>query len=203
MLCTYCGEFADTHDHVVPVSYVRIHRKLEVGNKEAIPACKECNCTLSNKLYITISERARYLQTRYKTKYKNVLNFPNWDIDELDEMSADFKQSILASMNMREITKDRMKHLRDTIAADYTIQEAKMKFINMTYKPITVVVFRKYKDCGMFEKELLSEHQVFSDQIGSPMFENSAIEKAIQYLEDRGVVTVDYEIEVVRSGSVN
>lgn len=203
MLCTYCGEYADTYDHVVPVSYLRVHRKLEVGNKEAIPCCRECNSTLSNKLHITISERARYLQSRYKFKYKKVLNFPDWDTDELEEMSKDFRRSIAASIDMREITKDRMKHLRQTIQADYTIQEAKMKFAEMTYKPITSVVFRKYKYYAPDDRDVILEHQVFADKIGNPMFENSAIDKAIQYLESNGVVTVDYEIEVIRSGSIN
>lgn len=203
MLCTYCGEYADSYDHVVPVSYIRIHRKLEIGNKEAVPCCRECNSMLSNKLHITISERARYLQTRYKSKYKKVLNFPDWDTDELEDMSKDFKQSILASMNMREITKDRIKHLKETINADYTIQEAKMKFADMVYKPITSVVFRKYKEIGLYDKELVSEYQVFANKIDNPMFENAAIDKAIQYLESNGVVTVEYEIEVIRSGSIN
>lgn len=57
-VCTYCGELADTRDHVVPRSY------LNTGT--TVPACRQCNGLLSSKLHITIESRAHYLLNNSK-----------------------------------------------------------------------------------------------------------------------------------------
>ena len=197
MICAYCGEFADTFDHVIPVSHKYVNRKLEVGNKEAVPCCRECNETLSNVFLHTISSRSDYLIKRYKKKYKKVLNTPNWESDELEEMGANMVRSILARMDMRDIVQERLQHLSDTKKVEYTIQECKDKFINLTYKPIHSVVFTKVV-LGQERK-----HVVFASEVKSKrmLFENSFVEKAIDILESRGIITDDYTIEVIRASS--
>lgn len=67
----------------------------------------------------------------------------------------------------------------------------KMKFENMEYKPIRCVRFTNSSD---------KIHEVFMDEISvsSIIFENTAIDRAIGILEGRGVITSDYDIEVIR-----
>ena len=197
MICSYCGEFADTYDHVIPVSYKHVDRKMEVGNKEAIPCCSECNTILGNRFLHTVSARAGYLLKTYSKRYQKVLRTPDWDADELAEMGDNMKQSILARLDARDILKERLTHLKDTSLADYTVQECKDKFANMVYKPLHSIRFSKM---WRGEKKV---HYVYIDEITSTrmLFENSFIEKAIELLESRGVVTDDYKIEVIRAGS--
>lgn len=198
MICSYCGEFAETYDHVVPVSYKHVTRKLEVGNKEAIPCCCECNTTLGNKFFHTVSTRAGYLLKKYKKRYAKVLNTPDWEEDELEEMGDSMRRSIVARLDMRGILKERLMHLKDTQAADYTVQECQDKFVDMVYKPLHSVRFSKVI------KGVKQTHYIYADEVftnGRLLFENSFVDKAVCLLEERGVVTDGWKIEVIRASS--
>ena len=198
MICSYCGEYADTHDHVIPVSYKHVTRANETGNKEAIPCCSECNTTLGNVFLHTVSARAEYLLKRYKKRYKKVINTPDWDDDELQEMGESMRLSIIARLDMRGIIKERLSHLKDTYNADYSVQECKDKFVDMVYKPLHSVKFSKKK------RGKIVTHYIYADEVssnGRMLFENTFVDKAICLLEERGVVTDGYDIEVIRASS--
>ena len=193
MLCSYCGEFADSFDHVTPVSYRCNSRKNEIGNKYAVPCCMECNTILSSHLYVTVGSRAEYLLKRYKKKYGRVLKTPEWDTDELEEMSVDFQRSILARLDMKGVILDRISHLNKTRINDYTIEECNALFKDAAYKPIRGVKFSEVDS----DKYWI----VFADDIkkkGNILFENFAIERAIDIMEYDGVVTQGLKIEVIR-----
>ena len=58
----------------------------------------------------------------------------------------------------------------------------------------------------MFTKAVLGQerkHVVFASEVKSKrmLFENSFVEKAIDILESRGIITDDYTIEVIRASS--
>lgn len=197
MICSYCGEYADTYDHVVPVSFKHVNRKMEVGNREAIPCCRECNTKLGNVFYHTVSSRASYLIKKYNRTYSKVLKTPDWDVDELEEMGESLRKSIIARLDMRDILKERIKHLKETKHADYSVQECRDKFIDMVYKPLHSVKF-----FGMLDGEIV-EYYVYADEVSNNrmLFEYSFIEKAICILEERGVITEDLDIEVIRASS--
>ena len=197
MICSYCGEFADTYDHVIPVSYKHVDRKMEVGNKEAIPCCSECNTILGNRFLHTVSARATYLLKEYRKRYKRVLNTPHWEDDELEEMGESMRKSILARLDTKDILNERLIHLKETAHADYTVQECKDKFVDMVYKPLHSVRFSRIWGSK------LKEHYVYVDEVSGTrmLFENSFVEKAIDLLESRGIVTDGYDIEVIRASS--
>ncbi len=53
--CTYCGEPADTRDHVPP-------KVVAPFNRKTVPACHRCNCSiLLDKFLITVEERRAYV----------------------------------------------------------------------------------------------------------------------------------------------
>lgn len=54
--CTYCGEPADTQDHVIPTSVLK--------SKKTVPACQNCNGILHNRLVLTVPARAAYVAER-------------------------------------------------------------------------------------------------------------------------------------------
>jgi hypothetical protein len=99
MRCSYCAEISDTFDHVPPVSFAGWDKANAPMNKKVgVPACKECNTLLSNRLLMTVGERASYLARKYGKRYKKVLAFEDWDQEELEELGYNLKQSILASL---------------------------------------------------------------------------------------------------------
>ena len=198
MICSYCGEYAETYDHVIPISYKHVSRRLEVGNREAIPCCRECNSLLGNVFLHTVSYRAEYLIKKYKRRYSKIIKTPNWDMDELEDMGEGMRKSILARMDMRDILIERLTHLKLTHLADYSVQECKDKFIDMVYKPLHSVKFSKNV------KGKVITHYIYVDEVfsnGRMLFENTFVDKAVCLLEERGVVTDGYKIEVIRASS--
>ncbi len=59
-LCVYCGALASDRDHVIPRSYF--------GNGATVPACRQCNSYLSNKMHVTVCDRAHYLLNHRKVR---------------------------------------------------------------------------------------------------------------------------------------
>lgn len=142
-LCTYCGaEGGGYRDHVIPVSYTSTIRSFHKG--ATVPCCKECNSTLSDKMYCSVPDRAKYLFDRYTYKYKKLLETPSWSDDELEEMSNTLKKGILDRLAKREIVSDRIDRLHlvslgfDIWTNDiYSANAMALAALNLTYNQIT------------------------------------------------------------------
>lgn len=89
--CTYCGEPADSLDHVIPQSMSDNRR---YDKKVCVPCCRDCNSTLGAVPFTTVGTRAAYLNGKYKTRFKRVLDYPDWDEDELAEMGYNMRKQI-------------------------------------------------------------------------------------------------------------
>ena len=90
--CVYCGIPSSGWDHIPPL--VHIERMREAGAEiEAIPrkvpACGECNVLLNDVLLTTIQARRYELKRRLRDKYRRIVSMPEWDEDELAELSND------------------------------------------------------------------------------------------------------------------
>ena len=108
--CTYCGLINGDHrDHVIPVSFTHTQRIYE--GTVCVPACRECNTSLSNLMYVTIESRAGYLLGKYRQKYKKILLMPNWTEEELEEMSSTFQATIRANLASRLVVQQRLTNL--------------------------------------------------------------------------------------------
>lgn len=111
-ICTYCGAPADTEDHVPPVSTMAVLEDLgEVLNVEQliVPACRECNCViLGDRPLWTLAERQRYVAMQLPIYHKILLETPEWDADELDEMSLRMQQYIVGQLGNVTIIKNRI-----------------------------------------------------------------------------------------------
>jgi hypothetical protein len=65
--CAYCGEPADTLDHVVPYLYAGRQPQRSRGGRDpgkTAPACRACNLHLSSRLFRTFEERRNYVRER-------------------------------------------------------------------------------------------------------------------------------------------
>ena len=107
--CTYCGvQWGETRDHVTPVSFTHFSRTFD-GTK-TVPCCKECNALLGNRMFVSVPTRAAYLAGRLKEKNKKLLRIPDWSEEDLEEMSPRMAKSIKATIDERDMMKQRIEH---------------------------------------------------------------------------------------------
>ena len=99
--CVYCNDHASTVDHVPAISRSRTHE----GPLYRYPSCSLCNSLLSNLPHDTIHQRASYLLSVYKKRYKNLLNTPKWEEEELNEMGPIMRKEIETSLEEKEQVK--------------------------------------------------------------------------------------------------
>jgi hypothetical protein len=107
--CIYCGNTTSiTRDHVVPVSWGGFKRFYD--RNDTVKCCKECNSVLGSKPYFSISSRAHYLASRYQSKYRKLINIPDWSESELSQMSDDFIKSIRSQKLLKNFYVSRISH---------------------------------------------------------------------------------------------
>lgn len=98
--CFYCGEDADTKDHIIPVSFYYSgkrkgrHLTAEYGKENLIASCRECNSIAGNKVFDDVYEKKDFIQQRLKFKYKKVINLPFWSEEEIKEMGSSLRKDI-------------------------------------------------------------------------------------------------------------
>lgn len=106
--CTYCGEAADTMDHVPPISRVDDYRALNMKHELylKVACCKSCNSRLGNSLQNTLLDRISVAKSFLEKKYKKELKVAVFTKDELKEFSGTLKRDIIRAMERREYLLD-------------------------------------------------------------------------------------------------
>lgn len=112
--CTYCGVVSDTMDHVPPLVIAEMTREAELtlANLRKVPACRECNSTLSGARILTIKERREAIKEKIRKKYRKFLSMPQWDDDELEEVSPEMAKYIMASLAIANHTRARLRWMK-------------------------------------------------------------------------------------------
>lgn len=106
--CFYCGSDADSLDHVIPWSFYSNKRRKNAGKAPGfrVGACRECNGLLGSSFYPSMFDRCKSVNSKLRAKYKKLFKTPEWDEEELQEVSAKLRQSIRATLTKkREISK--------------------------------------------------------------------------------------------------
>ena len=107
MNCTYCGALSDSLDHVRPRSYDNTR---SCSRKRVVPCCRACNSLLGDKLFLTIADRAAYLQGALAYHHRKLLALPDWTADELEDMGEGFRRNILAKLREKNFVQYRMRN---------------------------------------------------------------------------------------------
>lgn len=111
--CTYCGDFFQCRDHVIPVAYSDIKRS-KSDTKNTVDCCHECNQIAYDYLAFSVREKATFLLTCYQSKYRDLLTTPYWDDEELEELSWSLQQHIKANENLRRLVEAKLDNLKLT-----------------------------------------------------------------------------------------
>lgn len=100
--CIYCGQPANTQDHVLPISRapdfdfmtLRMRWEFRQGLNK-VPCCSECNTLANNKPFFYIREKRRYIQGLLKKRYKNTLHSVVWEKEELSELGKNLRSHVV------------------------------------------------------------------------------------------------------------
>lgn len=119
--CTYCGDYADSLDHVTPKTLKADKSK---SKENVVPCCMNCNVLLNDVPIFTIPDRAAFLYEKIKRKYRKKLVFKNWPKDELDEVSEEMVRLVKSACAERDNLNLRLKYLKRVSASKMTIEAA-------------------------------------------------------------------------------
>ena len=113
--CYYCGLPASSIDHVIPRSLLEdlqdipdAMREITAGRRLTVPACRECNCMLSDNYDETLADRKARLKERLRRKYRSILVVPDWNDDELEQVSEALQSHIRAGIAHRNLIRRRL-----------------------------------------------------------------------------------------------
>ena len=107
--CIYCNDIAGCRHHYKE-SVANSGRKRAYSKEDVLPTCKECNALLSSR-NPEYPDCCLFLYNEIKDRHKKILKQPDWDEEELEEMSPKFKRNIIAHINERNIHKKRLDNL--------------------------------------------------------------------------------------------
>ena len=112
MRCFYCGELADTRDHIFPHSAETNGRSRRFEGRETVNACHECNHTANNVEPFSLLNRIDFLIDRTKRRYHLDKPTPEWDDDEIAELGPTLRSAVVGKIRQRQRAISRVLHMR-------------------------------------------------------------------------------------------
>lgn len=111
-ICVYCGDPADSIDHVPPLNRVDDYRALCVQQEAylLIKFCKPCNTLLSDDLHNDIFERIDALKHRLKKKIKRDDYALQWSKEDIAALGKNLRSKVVSSMKKIESTQRRIDY---------------------------------------------------------------------------------------------
>ncbi len=114
--CAYCGVYANTRDHVVPISFFSSGRpytyKSHYANNNIVRACSECNSIGSDIMFENFWDKKKYICEMVEWKYKDILQSPDWNIKEINQLAGTLKLYVKDSLIVRDFIRIRVENLR-------------------------------------------------------------------------------------------
>ncbi len=107
--CTYCGEPADTIEHLIPWSVITSSDSSRKIKGFCTYACRECNCFASNRVFHTFEERVKFVHEKLRKKYKRYMGVV-WDSGELNQTTGNLKKYIRGCNTLNKIARQRLAY---------------------------------------------------------------------------------------------
>ncbi len=109
VLCIYCGAVWDQRDHLLPRNWSGDALRPLVPT---VPACAECNRTISDFPSPIVSERAMLVAQRLRWKFRVELRIPDRTAEEFSEFGDSMRKSLMARQYGRHLLRTRL-HVLD------------------------------------------------------------------------------------------
>lgn len=91
--CVYCGDDADTKDHIIPITFYHTGNRKDTHTRHRgirenlVDCCRQCNSIAGNTYFDNIDDKKEYIREKLIKKYKSLINIPYWEEDEILELS--------------------------------------------------------------------------------------------------------------------
>lgn len=108
--CFYCGDMADTLDHILPVS-TRRSRKRKFG-EEVVYCCKDCNSRLGASFPYDLEERVNFLAEKLFKDFDLGKPIPEWTDEEFEEMGHALRSAVEGKIKTRQWAEGRWLHVK-------------------------------------------------------------------------------------------
>jgi len=107
--CIYCGQPADTIDHVPPVSRIDDYRAMDKVRElfVTVHCCRQCNNILGNSLQPTIIDRCEYLKDKLARRMTRVTL---WSDDELGDIGPNLRSKLIENNRRDKMLSDRVNY---------------------------------------------------------------------------------------------
>ena len=106
--CFYCGEIADTLDHIPPLSLAENYSQNH--NHVLVRCCSECNDIAYNENHSCIEDRIDFIKSKMTKKYKKKIAVASkWNDQDLSEVKGLLRKSIENDVVIGLAAKDRIK----------------------------------------------------------------------------------------------
>lgn len=112
--CYYCRDKAETKDHVPAISQAAA---VPGSQRYIVPACHDCNSRLNNRGF-TILERAGMLLDSLEDKYADLLDMPEWEDWEIEELGYNMRTKIEEDMLMKGFIEFRIANIQVILGLD-------------------------------------------------------------------------------------
>jgi hypothetical protein len=108
--CVYCGQRANSRDHVQARSHVASLLDLvKFHGLTTVPSCMECNALAGAKVFPTLGAKRRYIQRVLRKRYQKVLKMPDWTEQELEKIECpSLKATIREGLRMKMLVRKRV-----------------------------------------------------------------------------------------------
>lgn len=110
--CEYCGNVADTIDHVPPQCIRPTLINLKLTNRFPffeVKACRECNSLLGKRMLWTFRQRKKFIRRALRLKYKEVLALPDWSDSEIKQLNGNLKDFVIKRAVLKEFVRARLR----------------------------------------------------------------------------------------------
>lgn len=121
MVCYYCGEPAESTDHVVPQAILKslrilddeeVTRELVRRNRILmVDCCLDCNSRLGAIYSSNLEARRQVLKYKLRRKYRRLLAMPDWDDSDLGRLGPGLQEFVLIRLVKRDRIRRRLAYM--------------------------------------------------------------------------------------------
>jgi hypothetical protein len=122
--CIYCADIGNVRHHYKE-SVANSGKKRSYKVNEILPTCNECNALLGSK-NPSYNECCYFLYDKVSRRHKSIISMPNWEEEELEELSGHLKRQIKASLTMKKIHLQRLENLLENAQSNQTYENLKI-----------------------------------------------------------------------------
>lgn len=108
LVCTYCGETANANDHLISICFSGPSWRKYVPT---VPACQECNSTLSDCMAVTAKERSAVIHRRLRAKNAGLLKVVRHRQEPVESFDGTLRTMVEARRATREVLLSRLAYL--------------------------------------------------------------------------------------------